>query len=136
MSQRSFEVVAMLAVRDYVPEMEARSSNPRTWTALARQPVAGGRCGAHRGGGASPIVRSAENLSRRPKGLAGASRAERQTSQVGIYAIQLVFQTAWHTPTQPVPFEAQGGQAGEVAQLLRYLSAQQVPGEAQIFQVG
>ena len=36
----------MLSVGDYAPEMEGRSSNPRTWTALGRHTVADGRCGA------------------------------------------------------------------------------------------
>ena len=46
------------------PDMEECSTSPRPWASLARHPVGGVRCGAHRGRWTSPPVRSVENLSR------------------------------------------------------------------------
>ena len=50
-----------------------KAPRSRPWEGMARHPVGGGRWGAHRGNGASPPVRSAENLSRRQAECAGAS---------------------------------------------------------------
>ena len=50
-----------------------KAPRSRPWEGMARHPVGGGRWGAHRGNGASPLVRSAENLSRRQAECAGAS---------------------------------------------------------------
>ena len=49
---------------------------------------------------------------------------------------QLVFQATWHAPAQVVVVEAQLLQFGQAAQLRRELSAQAVPGEEQLSQVG
>ena len=52
----------------YVRRSEDRLSEPqslpRAWADMARHPVGGVRCGAHRGRWTSPPVRSVENLSR------------------------------------------------------------------------
>ena len=63
--------VAVPTVLDCRAHWEGRSSSHRAWAGMARHPVGGGRSGAHRGHGASPAVRSAENLTRR---LAGVSQ--------------------------------------------------------------
>ena len=53
----------------YVRQSEDRlsepQSRPRAWAGMARHPVGGGRCGAHRRRGPVSSVRSAEYLSRR-----------------------------------------------------------------------
>ena len=64
MSQRSFGAVAVLTARDCRARLEGSSSSAWASVAMARHPVGGGGCGAHRGHGASPPVRSAENVFR------------------------------------------------------------------------
>ncbi len=68
MSQRSFGAVAVLTARDCRARLEGSSSSSWASVAMARHPVGGGGCGAHRGHGASPPVRSAENVFRRQAG--------------------------------------------------------------------
>ena len=53
-----------------------------------------------------------------------------------MFHIQLALQTAWRASAQLVLVEAQILQVGEVAQLRRYLTAQLVISELQIYQGG